>query len=214
MKLIDIMKAYNKAVLRENAKLRSIYNNLIREAEAGVETDECDESAMNGEDFASMLKEDPDGEELEEVDAQSPKSPNQGRLMTAKEFFDGVDADIKKGAKNAGGIAISEEQGEELGEDDNLEEYDDNLEEKGNEEDDDEASGDDDEKDDDDGDDDEEDDGDDDEEDDGDDEKDDDGDDGEAKKDESDLEEQDPEGMSAEDWFKGAVSGKKGKGGK
>lgn len=44
MKLIDIMKRYNKCILKENAKLRSIYNALIRESGAeGEETaDECD----------------------------------------------------------------------------------------------------------------------------------------------------------------------------
>lgn len=44
MKLIDIMKRYNKCILKENAKLRSIYNALIREsgAEGEETTDECD----------------------------------------------------------------------------------------------------------------------------------------------------------------------------
>ena len=40
MKLIDIMKRYNKCILKENAKLRSIYNTLIRECDgADGETD-------------------------------------------------------------------------------------------------------------------------------------------------------------------------------
>lgn len=33
MKLIQVMAQYRKAVLRENAKLKSIYNQLIKEAE-------------------------------------------------------------------------------------------------------------------------------------------------------------------------------------
>ena len=44
MKLIDIMKQYNRCILKENAKLRSIYNTLIRECDDANECDanECD----------------------------------------------------------------------------------------------------------------------------------------------------------------------------
>ena len=40
MKLIDIMKTYSKAVMRENAKLKSIYNQLIKESEIKTECDD------------------------------------------------------------------------------------------------------------------------------------------------------------------------------
>ena len=42
MKLIDIMKRYNKCILKENAKLRSIYNTLIRECDGADAENECD----------------------------------------------------------------------------------------------------------------------------------------------------------------------------
>ena len=44
MKLIDIMKRYNKCILKENAKLRSIYNTLIRECDGADAENECDVS--------------------------------------------------------------------------------------------------------------------------------------------------------------------------
>ena len=55
MKLIDIMKRYNKCILKENAKLRSIYNTLIRECDGADAENECDvsecgdDSCKNGE---------------------------------------------------------------------------------------------------------------------------------------------------------------------
>lgn len=53
MKLLDVMRQYNKAVLRENAKLKSIYNTLIREAQTdGLDVSdvaECDVAECDGE---------------------------------------------------------------------------------------------------------------------------------------------------------------------
>lgn len=53
MKLIDIMKRYNRCILKENAKLRSIYNALIRESGGEEQIDDCevcgDPSCKNGE---------------------------------------------------------------------------------------------------------------------------------------------------------------------
>ena len=51
MKLIDIMRQYNKCVLRENAKLKSIYNKLIKECDgADCEGADCDDVQENDED--------------------------------------------------------------------------------------------------------------------------------------------------------------------
>ena len=49
MKLIDIMKRYNKCILKENAKLRSIYNTLIRECDGADTENECDVSERDDE---------------------------------------------------------------------------------------------------------------------------------------------------------------------
>ncbi len=79
MKLIDIMKAYNKAILRENAKLKSIYNNLIRESEDledECDTNECDTNECD-------VSEKDDKEDVSEAATD--------KLMTAEEFFRGVD---------------------------------------------------------------------------------------------------------------------------
>lgn len=43
MELLSVYKQYRKCILRENAKLKSIYNRLLREAEEDVTgTNECD----------------------------------------------------------------------------------------------------------------------------------------------------------------------------
>ena len=105
MKLIDIMKRYNKCILKENAKLRSIYNTLIRECD-GADTDnefdvsecgdkeenECDVNETEGTKMsvAEFLGEcgkensDDDSSEKEQID-----EVNDGDLMTAEEFFGG-----------------------------------------------------------------------------------------------------------------------------
>ena len=105
MKLIDIMKRYNKCILKENAKLRSIYNTLIRECDGADVDNECDVSECGDKEenecdvnetegakmsVAEFLGEcgkengDDDSSEKEQID-----EVNDGDLMTAEEFFGG-----------------------------------------------------------------------------------------------------------------------------
>ena len=105
MKLIDIMKRYNKCILKENAKLRSIYNTLIRECDGAdadnefdvsecgdKEENECDVNETEGtkmsvaEFLGECGKENgaDDSSEKEQID-----EVNDGDLMTAEEFFGG-----------------------------------------------------------------------------------------------------------------------------
>ena len=105
MKLIDIMKRYNKCILKENAKLRSIYNTLIRECDGADAENECDVSECGDKEenerdtneaegtkmsIAEFLGEcgkengADDSSEKEQID-----EVNDGDLMTAEEFFGG-----------------------------------------------------------------------------------------------------------------------------
>jgi hypothetical protein len=75
MKLIDIMKQYNKCILKENAKLRSIYNTLIRECDNNTDTNECDD--------------------IEETEETLPtKSNNIGKTMSMAEFLGECDKEV------------------------------------------------------------------------------------------------------------------------
>lgn len=80
MKLIDIMKRYNKCILKENAKLRSIYNTLIRECDGADAENECDVSEC-------------DGKEENECDANEA----EGKKMSIAEFLG--ECDKEDGAK-------------------------------------------------------------------------------------------------------------------
>ena len=80
MKLIDIMKRYNKCILKENAKLRSIYNTLIRECDGADAENECDVSER-------------DGKEENECDANEA----EGTKMSIAEFLG--ECDKEDGAK-------------------------------------------------------------------------------------------------------------------
>ena len=144
MKLIDIMKRYNKCILKENAKLRSIYNTLIREcdgADADNEFDvsecgdkdenECDVNETEGtkmsvaEFLGECGKENgaDDSSEKEQID-----EVNDGDLMTAEEFFGGgktkadeCDACGDDSCKNGEKCGLKEDD-EEIEEEDNDEE--------------------------------------------------------------------------------------------
>ena len=147
MKLIDIMKRYNKCILKENAKLRSIYNTLIRECD-GADTDnefdvsECGDKEENEYDVnetegtkmsvAEFLGEcgkengADDSSEKEQID-----EVNDGDLMTAEEFFGGskpvddgktkadeCDACGDDSCKNGEKCGLKEDDDEEIEEDD------------------------------------------------------------------------------------------------
>ena len=144
MKLIDIMKRYNKCILKENAKLRSIYNTLIRECD-GADTDnefdvsecgdkeenECDVNETEGTKMsvAEFLGEcgkensDDDSSEKEQID-----EVNDGDLMTAEEFFGGgktkadeCDACGDDSCKNGEKCGLKEDDDEKIEEDDDEE---------------------------------------------------------------------------------------------
>ena len=67
MKLIDIMKRYNRCILKENAKLRSIYNTLIRECDANeCDANECD---TEGDTNECDTEGDTEGDNTNECDA-------------------------------------------------------------------------------------------------------------------------------------------------
>ena len=147
MKLIDIMKRYNKCILKENAKLRSIYNTLIRECDGADvdneydvsecgdnEDNECDVNETEGtkmsvaEFLGECGKENgaDDSSEKEQID-----EVNDGDLMTAEEFFGGgkpvddgktkadeCDACGDDSCKNGEKCGLKEDDDEEIEEDD------------------------------------------------------------------------------------------------
>ena len=144
MKLIDIMKRYNKCILKENAKLRSIYNTLIRECD-GADTDnefdvsecgdkeenECDVNETEGtkmsvaEFLGECGKENgaDDSSEKEQID-----EVNDGDLMTAEEFFGGgktkadeCDACGDDSCKNGEKCGLKEDDDEKIEENDDEE---------------------------------------------------------------------------------------------
>ena len=150
MKLIDIMKRYNKCILKENAKLRSIYNTLIRECDGADADNECDvsecgdneenECDINETEGAKMSvaeflgecgkeNDDDDSSEKEQID-----EVNDGDLMTAEEFFGGgkpaddgktkadeCDACGDDSCKNGEKCGLKEDDDEEIEEDDDEE---------------------------------------------------------------------------------------------
>lgn len=105
MKLIDIMKRYNKCILKENAKLRSIYNTLIRECDGADAENECDVSECDGKEENECDTNEAEGTKMSiaeflgecgkenGADDSSKKEQidevNDGDLMTAEEFFGG-----------------------------------------------------------------------------------------------------------------------------
>lgn len=95
MKLLDIMKRYNKCVMRENAKLKSIYNTLIRESENANLTGECDEA---------------EDEIKEAAPAKAAAVPAKGVIMSAKEFFGEAEGEEEAEPENEGEDIIPESE--------------------------------------------------------------------------------------------------------
>lgn len=119
MKLIDIMKRYNKCILKENAKLRSIYNTLIRECDGADAENECDVSECDGKEENECDTNEAEGTKMsiaeflgecgkeggakegeDSADDSSKKEQidevNDDDLMTAEEFFSGKKKDETK----------------------------------------------------------------------------------------------------------------------
>ena len=84
MKLIDIMRQYNKCVLRENAKLKSIYNKLIKECDG--ENCDVNEDGDNDADIKERDDEDSSNKDTSES-ADTGDTTQKDEMMTAKEFF-------------------------------------------------------------------------------------------------------------------------------
>lgn len=116
MKFLQIMKAYNNAIIRENAKLKNIYKTLLEEAgcDAPVEDDDKNESEELDE-FELPLQNADEffGKKLSEQDAAAKidGDPVSKDFISADEFFKGV--------------ALSEEKEEKKEKDDSLNEADD-----------------------------------------------------------------------------------------
>ena len=74
MKFLKILKEYNQAIIKENQKLKSIYETLLKESDGeDVELDtECDVS---------------EAEDTAEEDEDSEKTNEADEMMTAEEFF-------------------------------------------------------------------------------------------------------------------------------
>jgi len=92
MKLIDIMKRYNKCILKENAKLRSIYNTLIRECDGSDTENECDVSEEDKKIFFD--------EEDEGTDETKLESADESHTMSIAEFIGEADKENGKDEEN------------------------------------------------------------------------------------------------------------------
>ena len=88
MKLLDVMKKYDRCVVRESAKLTKIYNLLLKESE---EADNIEEAEV-----CPDCREDPCVcESGKEVNATEEVNEDDSNVMTAEEFF----AEAEKAAK-------------------------------------------------------------------------------------------------------------------
>lgn len=105
MKFLNILKEYNNAIIKENKRLKSIYNTLLRESEDDlecvdetdddvlndcvisekddVESKECDDSGCNESEFDEMLEASKKDSSAED-DADNV---DENDLMLASEFF-------------------------------------------------------------------------------------------------------------------------------
>ena len=114
MKLLDVMKKYDRCVVRESAKLTKIYKLLIKESEEAddieeAECPECNEDSCKCESDKGI--DECGGNEVEEAD----------EMMTAEEFFAEADDEVEE----------SDDEVEEA--DDEVEEADDEVEESDDE---------------------------------------------------------------------------------
>ena len=80
MKFLKILKEYNQAIIKENQKLKSIYETLLKESEGDEDLDtECDVSETD--DTAEDTGLDDAADDAEE------KTNEADEMMTAVEFF-------------------------------------------------------------------------------------------------------------------------------
>lgn len=90
------MKRYNKCILRENAKLRSIYNTLIRESS---DTNECDD--INEENDIEIKEKDIDkADDIHETEVGRKIPTEVGQKMSVAEFLGECDKETKDLTEN------------------------------------------------------------------------------------------------------------------
>ena len=80
MKLLDVMKKYDRCVVRESAKLTKIYNLLLKESEEADNIEEAEVCPDCGEDPCVC-------ESGKEVDATEEVNEEDSNVMSAEEFF-------------------------------------------------------------------------------------------------------------------------------
>ena len=97
MKLLDVMKKYDRCVVRESAKLTKIYNLLLKESEEAEDIEEAEVCPDCGEDPCVC-------ESDKEVDATEEVNEDDSNVMTAEEFF----AEAEKAAEEANECGESE----------------------------------------------------------------------------------------------------------
>ena len=131
MKLIDIMKRYNKCILKENAKLRSIYNTLIRECDGADAENECDANEAEGtkmsiaEFLGECDKEDGAKEgATDECDACGDDSCKDGEKCGLKEGEDEIEEDEELISKKEFYAANESDKEDKTNEDEEIEEED------------------------------------------------------------------------------------------
>ena len=94
MKLLSVLKQYNKCILRENAKLKRIYNTLIKESEAADETCETDDDVVEcGDTDVEEAEEMLPADEFFSKAGVSETEDEDGveeaeEMLPAEEFFD------------------------------------------------------------------------------------------------------------------------------
>ena len=112
MKLLDVMKKYDRCVVRESAKLTKIYNLLLKESEDADNIEEAEVCPDCGEDPCVC-------ESDKEVDATEEVNEDDSNVMTAEEFF----AEAEKAAEEANDGGESEEATNEAENDISAEEF-------------------------------------------------------------------------------------------
>ena len=109
MKLLDVMKKYDRCVVRESAKLTKIYNLLLKESEEAEDIEEAEVCPDCGEDPCVC-------ESDKEVDATEEVNEDDSNVMTAEEFF----AEAEKAAEETNECGESEEATSEAEEADDI----------------------------------------------------------------------------------------------
>ena len=99
MKLLDVMKKYDRCVVRESAKLTKIYNLLLKESEEADNIEEAEVCPDCGEDPCVC-------ESGKEVDTTEEVNEEDSNVMSAEEFF--AEAE-KAAAKKTSECSESEE---------------------------------------------------------------------------------------------------------